>query len=362
MDIDQYSKEQLEELILQSGTFRKAQETLGVSRYKLESRIKLHGITITGKDLVDRRHEERLALHKESGSTTTRRCAKCGEERNVTADFTDRRLTCRRCFSKENAEYSKRLRKASLDHPFLDQDVFRDITIHGGNGLVVSDVHLPLTDYSIANAGVDLAVKLGATDWCVLAGDTWNMDYLQFYGEQQKDASAAFEIPSANQLVRDLLEIFKRVIVLRGNHDDRFIRQLGHKMNFVQSLRILLHELSDEELSRVEFTARDRCIIETDLDPYLVCHTRQYSAAQLSIPAKIADIERINVIAGHRHHHAMGWSPSGYRVIESGGWFDTGRTQYLKSFTTTHPVWQNGDTILINGQPVCRLLSCPPIL
>lgn len=247
---------------------------------------------------------------------------------------------------------------AFLDYPLRDPRVMDSVCIVGGSGTVASDWHLPLTSKFHVMHLIEQARKNKATDWLAIPGDWWNFDAISDYYPKQSDHTLMGEIQSGRKLMKLLFSVFDRIVVALGNHDERYMKKLGFSILFEQSMELCFGDMPEGLRSRLEFTGLDSIIIATEDGPVLTCHTRQYSKNQLVVPAQIADIERCHVIAGHRHHHAVGFSPSGYRVGESGGLFDSERTYYIRRYKSSHPKFQPGYFIIRqNGEWLAPMLT-----
>lgn len=228
-----------------------------------------------------------------------------------------------------------------------------------GDGTVTCDFHIPLTDWGLVDYMVGEAKRLKLTDWLVIAGDLFHMDALNRHDWKQADCKLPGELVDANAAMKLLLQTFDRIVVTLGNHDENAMRTLGYKLKFEHTLSLLLYDLTPDERARVVTTGIDAVMIDTPNGEWRACHTRSYSRQQLTVPAKLADRHRCHIIGAHRHHHAVGHSPSGYWVVEGGGFFDASRTDYLVRYTNDFPKWQNGWTFLVDGHPVCPMLNGP---
>jgi len=238
--------------------------------------------------------------------------------------------------------------------------IMDEITV-SGRGVVSSDWHLPLTDYERAARLIESADKTGCTDYLLIVGDYFNLDALSVYAPKQDDAGLVVEIERGGMLMDMLLDVFDRVVVSRGNHDERLVNTLGWKIRFEQSIKMLLPNLSDERASRMEVTALDYVFADTEHGMWMNAHTNQYSKIPLAVPRELCDIHQMHVAAGHRHHHAIGRSKAGYYAVETGGLFDGSKTAYLKKWTSTFPKWCPGWMVLHEAGPYLPELAPAPI-
>lgn len=260
---------------------------------------------------------------------------------------------------------AKRLRASTAASDIEKLSSFRPRPLMGlirvqGNGLATGDIHLPITRFEVVAKAVGSAQQHGCTDWCVIAGDLFNMDALSDYFPKQDDQEVDNEIASGAALLELLLDVFDVVVVTKGNHDIRLQKALGYRLKFEHTLRMFLPGLPKEKSDRLLITGRDYAIVDTPEGEWRLCHTRQYSETPLAVPIKIADVNQQHVGGFHRHHHAAGFSRSGKMVFEGGGAFDTERTEYLEQWSTTHPKWQPGWTLLKDGMMYQPMLTpCP---
>lgn len=229
-----------------------------------------------------------------------------------------------------------------------------------GRGVVSSDWHLPLTDYERVARLIETAIRLGCTDYLLIVGDYLNLDWLSRHDPKQEDAGLEVEMDRGGQLIAILLEVFDRVVVSRGNHDERAVAALGWKMRFEASLRMLLPNISPQQSEKLEVTGLDYILADTDHGRWLNAHTSQYSKVPLAVPRELCDIHQMHVAAGHRHHHAIGKSKGGYYAVETGGLFDASKTAYLKRWTTTFPKWTPGWLMLHEAGPYLPELAPAP--
>jgi len=224
----------------------------------------------------------------------------------------------------------------NLEKP-ITLDVAKD-----GPGAVTSDFHLPLTNWALVNEFIDHARDIKATKWCVIAGDFYNIDSLSQFDFKQESSSLPREQYAGAAVMRTMLETFERVIFSWGNHDARVHKALGYKVDFATAMKMMLFELSPQEMSRIEFSNLDHVVINSQRGPYRVCHPKNYSATPLTQARKMASKYLSHVITGHSHHTAVSHDPSGEFVCaELGGFFDKDKTAYLQR-STGFGNWQNG--------------------
>jgi hypothetical protein len=211
-----------------------------------------------------------------------------------------------------------------------------------GPGAVTADWHHPLTNYDLVNTFLDHARDIGATNWLLVAGDWFHVDWLSRFDFKQETAGAKKEIMASTITLEKVLETFDRVILSWGNHDARLHKTLGYKVPFSTAMRWLFEPVADELMARVELSNLDHVIVDTAQGPYFVAHPKAYSSVPLTNARRLASKKLMHVVTGHSHHTAVGHDVSGKFVsAEIGGFFAADKTEYLQR-STTFPEWQNG--------------------
>ena len=239
-----------------------------------------------------------------------------------------------------------------------DFGVLEDLHIECDDFIVIADLHLPITNYQLLNQAL-LDAKTRGIKTCVIAGDLMNMDALSRHEMKQiEEGSLPGEIEAANKAMIAILDTFERVILTRGNHDERWARALQNKLMFTESMRVLLHDVPAEAKKRLLITESDHVYVHTSQGKWLFCHTRSYSRIPGKVPSDIALIEMCNVGAGHRHHFGVSHASNGFTVLELGGFFDGNSTEYLHYYKNNFPKWQQGYTVFEGG----KIVAMPPII
>lgn len=213
---------------------------------------------------------------------------------------------------------------------------------HYGAAMICGDVHVPLTKYEMVEAMYEKAAE-NELDTLILAGDLFNFDSLGRFDPKQSDHTLAQELQIGREFVSALINSFKRVYIIKGNHEDRFMRALGYKLDFVQTMQLVLGDLYTDNIDRLEISNLDHMYLYGPEDQkYYVNHPKAYSRQPLATGRALAAKHGCNIICGHAHHHAVGSDISGkFVVAELGGLFDIDKTAYLRE-ATTFPKQQNG--------------------
>lgn len=231
--------------------------------------------------------------------------------------------------------FQKRL-AVSLEKPILLDA--RD----GNGGAISSDFHLPLTNWGLVNEFIDHARDIKATKWLVIAGDFFNIDSLSQFDFKQESSSLGRERYAGNEVMAKLLETFGHVYFSWGNHDARVHKALGYQVPFEEAMKMMLNELSAEQMAKITFSNLDHIIVQSDQGPYRINHPKSYSSAPLTQARKMASKYLCHIVNAHSHHTAISHDVSGQFVCaELGGFFQQDKTMYLQR-TTSFAEWQPG--------------------
>ena len=206
---------------------------------------------------------------------------------------------------------------------------------------IAADLHAPLFKISAVNAAI-LRWRAAGLRTLVFAGDFWMQDGLSAFEYKQASANLARELRVGNYVMEKLFESFDRIVMTYANHDARFVKALGYKLKFAESMRLLFGELPDSAKGKLEITNLDYVIVQAGGQTYRICHPKDYSATPLANARKLCSKYQTHVLCGHSHHSAIGSDVSGkFIAAELGGFFDTDKTEYMQR-STAHPTWTNG--------------------
>lgn len=224
-------------------------------------------------------------------------------------------------------------------HPALPDRVF----------VVASDWHIPYHDEALMARMLERAADEGIKA-LVVPGDSFDMPYFSSFDQTDLDAKLEPDLKTYNLTMETAFEVFDSIIVLPGNHDARFFRQLKFQTGMEGLLRLAgLGERIDEGQLRVY---EDPTIMAFD-DTWMITHPYAYGRQPLAVPGLIADLYGVNVMSAHSHHWGMGRSPSGkYIVVETGGLFKPEYHEYKQKKINPLRPWIRGYWILRDGVPI----------
>jgi predicted phosphodiesterase len=98
-----------------------------------------------------------------------------------------------------------------------------------GQGLLVSDIHVPYHDQKALETAVNYAISHNCTDYIVLLGDIIDHYQLSRYSHDPESRSFAGELEMLRKLLGDLGQVFGKVVYKEGNHERRYIEYMRQR-------------------------------------------------------------------------------------------------------------------------------------
>lgn len=219
------------------------------------------------------------------------------------------------------------------------------IEMDDGKLLIVSDIQAPTYDVDWVHLVSPTAQALGIKT-LILAGDTINADFHSTHPKMFPQPSAQQELSSARALIEEWLRWFDRIIMLPGNHEDRFLKANAGELG----MRELVSLITTSD--RVEWSHYDRLFLNSEMGRWVITHNTDYSRTQLLVANKLANKFHCHALVGHQHHAAMGWDEWGrYMLVDNGGLFMPREMAYVNMRTNARAVMKRGFSSLIQGRP-----------
>jgi len=218
-----------------------------------------------------------------------------------------------------------------------------------GDCLVISDVHAPFHDADFLNAVIDLALKYGIRK-AVVAGDVIEFAAFSFYG-RTRYVEAEQELNACKQVMDSLASAFDDIVLIMGNHEQRFSRMIGAALDAEQLLAKWIAN------PKVRTSRLHWCDVISGGRKWRVEHPTSTSVNAGVVPAKLCAKYHCSVIGAHGHVWGQTRDVSGdYYAIDSGVIVDPGRLEYGYIAHGTRPAQMQGACLLVGGIPI---LLCP---
>jgi len=194
--------------------------------------------------------------------------------------------------------------RVPAEPPYSDWEEIDD------DAVIISDLEIPFHDEEVLGYAVALAKKLGITT-LVIAGDLLALDALTPFavedGVRNAGYTAADNKHEAGLILEDLGQQFQRIVVIKGNHEQRGSRQ--KEWGFIKSLARDWEELGDITVSYYKW-----CIVQG----IQVEHPSSYSRVPGSLPRARAEIEDRPVLCAHTHNFSKTFTRSDTPQVDKG--------------------------------------------
>ena len=223
------------------------------------------------------------------------------------------------------------------------EDYDQAIKVKADRAVIIGDCEIP--DHSIS--GMENVIKVARKfdiKTLIINGDFVALDSFSKWAKSQiNKVFFKQELGAALISLEVFLQTFDNIYYISGNHELR----LPHMIDGQISVGSFLNQLAG-----VEFSEYAHCELKSGTRDWLVCHQKNFSIVPLSVPAKLAVARQKSVWAAHNHRLAWGYDPSGIHCLVEGGHLrDDKKTHYKQLRVTTHPMWNSGFGMCIDGMP-----------
>jgi predicted phosphodiesterase len=193
-----------------------------------------------------------------------------------------------------------------------------------GDYVIVGDVHIPCTNWGIADLVGRVAEKTDVRR-LIIAGDFLNQDAFSCYPKNVKLPSWTEERDAARVLIRDWAEVFDEIIFTMGNHDRRLEKWSGGEFPGEDIFGILT--MGNK---KCKFSEYGYCMVNSGGVSWRVTHPKNYGRNQLVVASDLANKYSCNVWSLHEHHLSLGYDVYGkYICVNGGGLYDPDKMAYV---------------------------------
>ena len=217
-----------------------------------------------------------------------------------------------------------------------------------GATMVLADIHAPYHHTKALERAL-IQARAEHIDYCVLLGDTMDNDAYSYYSgitppksmkELDKQMTEVYRVLTA------IADTFKKVYVVRGNHDARPLKQLDKKLALKHFWKMfcLGEEGQPSIYDKFVITERYYCsLVDTPLGDWRMMHQKEYSRLRGRVAERYADVKYPDrhVMTTHEHHQAK-LVVRDHWAIQTGCLQDSKKTEYKEMRDTLHPPWVIG--------------------
>lgn len=236
------------------------------------------------------------------------------------------------------------------DEPVFEYTGQLDLT---GDFVVVGDIHVPSTDWQLAERMLEVAqCHLTAPRQLLIAGDLLNMDALARFPKRAPTPKLRMELRAANRFIKRMLDVFDYVYAFLGNHDAWFLYALQGDLDIRQFSRLIT-----DAYEKITFSPYSDAYITSGGERWYIPHQTNYRQTKLSVGQDLAAITRANVITTHQHHSAVGRDRGdNATIVDCGGLHEPTQMAYVQLNPSTRPKPTKGFVLLRGG---CAHLLTP---
>jgi hypothetical protein len=210
------------------------------------------------------------------------------------------------------------------------------------NYIVMCDVHSPAHSEMWINRALSVADKFGIKK-NIIVGDLFDFEFARMQKSEERPPSFDEEKEKVVPIIK-ALDYFDLNYLVNGNHE----RRIGiHTMGMLEANHIFGAIGGDTWIKKFKTTKYDKMEIG---DEWLVVHPKSYSQIGGNVAVKLANKYQKNVLNAHGHFVAIRFDISGKHMgIDLGGMFDLRKVGYKNLMTTTHPEWNPGFGMFLDG-------------
>ena len=214
-----------------------------------------------------------------------------------------------------------------------------------GDFLIINDLHIPATDWGFAGLAVDIAKRhLPRPRHLLIDGDFLDFESVSKWDKLIVPTPLYDELEFARSYLNYLAEVFDDVWIIRGNHEDRFLKKFAGDVGAEPFVHMLTRH------DRIHFSMYAYCTVTSGGETFRVSHQRNYSRNPLTVGRRLSNNHGTHVICGHQHHSAVGRNEANTKtIIDSGGLFDRELMAYCSLDDSTSPIMSQGFVLLKGG-------------
>jgi predicted phosphodiesterase len=227
--------------------------------------------------------------------------------------------------------------------------VRRPITIDADRMILCSDSHIPFHDRDTWAAICEVA-RQRKCDTLVHVGDLMDCQAFAKFDPMVPPVKWEDEVRTASALIVEIANVFKRIVLLTGNHEARIVKRMAGQLPFSDIMKAW--ECWDIVGDNVKTDIEDLPVA------YLghwgmVCHPANYSQTSGAVAVRLTEKYHRDVFMGHDHYMALRYDRSGrYKAVSLGCCTRDDMTDYLTTSVTTNPRWNKGFVSIVDRRPI----------
>ncbi len=240
------------------------------------------------------------------------------------------------------------------DNEELESDNFPDavrateqevLVLNDPNVLVIGDIHAPYHSTEMLERAVAITKKwFPHIKHCMIIGDLFDFSAISNHLNNQPTTSTEVDMRAGGKIAKKLRREFE-LWIGPGNHDER----ISKKLNSEFSMESLLCGALGNTDPGLHITDLDYFYIGDDI---IAGHPNLYSSKPGNVAAKVALMQRKNIITGHSHKVGLIVSDDGeHWVVDNGHCADDRLFYYVRRRMSTFGKMGAGFTVISEGRP-----------
>lgn len=222
------------------------------------------------------------------------------------------------------------------------------LTVENNRALIISDVHLPYTNYRALEQLPAIAERYGIEALYIIG------DWLDGDSRHHKRRTRRVTLSEQARTSREVFEyfdsegVFNEYVYLGGNHDNWFAYDTDGELEFPDIARLAIPASMED---RFIVSPYDQLTIISGGVEWNAFHQDDYSKDPLAVARTMALKYQSNVICTHMHMTAWGYDIYGrYKTVAVGGLLDPTMLEYKALNSNRMPETTSGIMILIDGE------------
>lgn len=213
-----------------------------------------------------------------------------------------------------------------------------------GDVVVVSDVHVPSTNWSLCSL-VNYVGRHERIKTLAIVGDLFNMDSYSTFASIVPHANMETEMSFAESLIGFWLSWFDRIIYVMGNHEHRLLHVAGGQISAERFQRMIFGSNA-----KVETSLYSHLWIQSGSEKWLATHQKNYNRTPGKVAEGLSAFYSCNIITAHQHMVSKSIDSSGrFTLIDNGGLFDESKMSYVNIRQSTSRRMASGFSFIRNG-------------
>lgn len=216
-----------------------------------------------------------------------------------------------------------------------------------GDAMIVSDVHVPCTNWDLSQRMCEIAVRyLPEPRTLIIAGDLFNLDWASTYPAIADSIQWKQEKVAAEALIKEWLTVFNDIVLTAGNHDRRAFKATSGSLWMDDLARMITTD------KRVRTSEWGHCLLRSGGREFRVTHGRNYSVQTGNVGNDMAHKFAQNIILCHQHHGSVSLDRyKRYIVVDNPALVDQKKLAYVTLDDSKAPNMGQGFTLVRDGEP-----------